>query len=156
MPAPAADNAAPAHAEPLKIAVVKPETTQGDQRRTRNGKFTLAQLRQTDALVPLQSGTNQFDSQKGKTGFGMPRNTATKVEMADEGIERQWFVEPEKNDPVIRLQSGSNQFESQKGMTAFGASRDVKGKHLKRIWELEFPEEAIQEKPINASHGNGQ
>ncbi|CAJ0567259.1 unnamed protein product, partial [Mesorhabditis spiculigera] len=106
MPAPAADNAAPAHAEPLKIAVVKPETTQGDQRRTRNGKFTLAQLRQTDALVPLQSGTNQFDSQK--------------------------------------------------GMTAFGASRDVKGKHLKRIWELEFPEEAIQEKPINASHGNGQ
>lgn len=28
-------------------------------------------------------------------------------------------------------------------MTSFGMPRDVKGKHLKRIWELEFPEEAI-------------
>lgn len=27
-------------------------------------------------------------------------------------------------------------------MTGFGAPRDVKGKHLKRIWELEFPEES--------------
>uniref|UniRef100_A0A914RF14 Uncharacterized protein n=1 Tax=Parascaris equorum TaxID=6256 RepID=A0A914RF14_PAREQ len=27
-------------------------------------------------------------------------------------------------------------------MTGFGAPRDVKGKHLKRIWELEYPEEA--------------
>uniref|UniRef100_A0A1I7X327 Uncharacterized protein n=1 Tax=Heterorhabditis bacteriophora TaxID=37862 RepID=A0A1I7X327_HETBA len=26
-------------------------------------------------------------------------------------------------------------------MTSFGAPRDVKGKHLKRIWELEYPEE---------------
>jgi hypothetical protein len=24
----------------------------------------------------------------------------------------------------------------------FGTPRDVKGKHLKRIWELEYPEEA--------------
>lgn len=30
-------------------------------------------------------------------------------------------------------------------MTGFGMPRDVKGKHLKRIWELEFPEEAIGE-----------
>lgn len=30
-----------------------------------------------------------------------------------------------------------------KGMTGFGCPRDVKGKHLKRIWELEFPE-AVQ------------
>jgi hypothetical protein len=29
-------------------------------------------------------------------------------------------------------------------MTGFGTPRDVKGKHLKRIWELEFPEEAEQ------------
>lgn len=28
------------------------------------GKWTLRQLRQTDAIVPLQSGTNQFDSQR--------------------------------------------------------------------------------------------
>ncbi|VDK62996.1 unnamed protein product [Cylicostephanus goldi] len=30
-------------------------------------------------------------------------------------------------------------------MTGFGTPRDVKGKHLKRIWELEFPEEVIDE-----------
>uniref|UniRef100_A0A0N4ZUU9 Calponin-homology (CH) domain-containing protein n=1 Tax=Parastrongyloides trichosuri TaxID=131310 RepID=A0A0N4ZUU9_PARTI len=78
----------------LKVAVATniPQTAEG-QKRTANGKFTLAQLRQTDAIVPLQYGTNQFDSQRGMTGFGMPR--------------------------------------------------DVKGKHLKRIWELEFPDEAI-------------
>lgn len=28
-------------------------------------------------------------------------------------------------------------------MTGFGTPRDVRGKHLKRLWELEFPEEAI-------------
>uniref|UniRef100_A0A914E123 Calponin n=1 Tax=Acrobeloides nanus TaxID=290746 RepID=A0A914E123_9BILA len=71
--------------------------TPENQRRSKNGKWTLAQLRATDAIIPLQSGTNQFDSQRGMTGFGMPR--------------------------------------------------DVKGKHLKRIWELEFPEEAIQDSP---------
>ena len=39
-------------------------------------------------------------------------------------------------------------------MTGFGTPRDVKGKHLKRIWELEFPDEAIDYKPpqpINVS-----
>lgn len=32
-------------------------------------------------------------------------------------------------------------------MTGFGCPRDVKGKHLKRIWELEFPEEAVTYQP---------
>jgi hypothetical protein len=45
------------------------------------------------------------------------------------------------SDGIVRLQSGTNQFASQKLMTGFGTPRDVKGKHLKRIWELEFPEE---------------
>jgi len=38
-------------------------------------------------------------------------------------------------------------------MTGFGTPRDVKGKHLKRIWELEFPEEAAdyQPPPVNAA-----
>ncbi|KAI1726879.1 calponin family repeat domain-containing protein [Ditylenchus destructor] len=87
----------------LKLAAIRPQSnpdTEGSERRTKSGKFTLAQLRQTDGIVPLQSGTNQFDSQRGMTGFGMPR--------------------------------------------------DVKGKHLKRIWELEFPEEAVTDQlPVN-------
>ncbi|MFH4979706.1 hypothetical protein AB6A40_006415 [Gnathostoma spinigerum] len=48
----------------LKIASAKAPITPQNERRTQNGKFTLAQLRQTDGLIPLQSGTNQFDSQK--------------------------------------------------------------------------------------------
>ncbi|VDN20475.1 unnamed protein product [Gongylonema pulchrum] len=80
----------------LKIAHVEAPAVEENERRTRSGKFTLRQLRQTDGLVPLQSGTNQFDSQK-------------------------------------------------KGMTGFGTPRDVRGKHLKRLWELEFPEEALDE-----------
>uniref|UniRef100_A0A0N5AJ94 Calponin-homology (CH) domain-containing protein n=1 Tax=Syphacia muris TaxID=451379 RepID=A0A0N5AJ94_9BILA len=131
----------------LKITAVEAPVTPENERRTRNGKFTLRQLRQTDGIVPLQSGTNQFDSQKGKTGFGMPRNTATPVNFADRG--KKWTIEELRaSDAIVRLQSGTNRFESQKGMTGFGTPRDVKGKHLKRIWELEFPEEAIADEPI--------
>ncbi|CAI5439323.1 unnamed protein product [Caenorhabditis angaria] len=194
----------PASAESgLKIAAVELPSTESLERRTRDGKWTLRQLRQTDAIVPLQSGTNQFDSQRGKTGFGMPRNTQTKVEFADR--DKQWAIEEQKlqsdsivrlqsgtnqfesqkgktgfgmprntqtkvefadhgaarwaitdqtqqHDQFVRLQSGTNQYESQKGMTGFGTPRDVKGKHLKRIWELEFPEEAadFQQVPVNS------
>jgi hypothetical protein len=96
----------------LKLAATKLEesgaanASGSEGRRTRSGKFTLAQLRVTDGIVPLQSGTNQFDSQRGMTGFGMPR--------------------------------------------------DVKGKHLKRIWELEFPDEEddVQQAPVNLAPSN--
>ncbi|KAK6025330.1 calponin family repeat-containing domain protein [Ostertagia ostertagi] len=144
------------HEGGLKIAAVNVPSTDQNERRTRDGRWTLRQLRQTDAIVPLQSGTNQFDSQRGKTGFGMPRNTQTAVEFADNG--KRWAIEQLRaSDAIVRLQSGTNQFESQKGMTGFGMPRDVKGKHLKRIWELEFPEEAISDQaptqnstPVNA------
>ncbi|KAK0423912.1 hypothetical protein QR680_008402 [Steinernema hermaphroditum] len=141
--------AAPATESSLKLAAVKVQEESGENaRRTRNGKFTLGQLRQTDGIVPLQSGTNQFDSQKGKTGFGMPRNTQTNVDFSDQG--KRWTMEELKTgDNFVRLQSGTNKYESQKGMTGFGMPRDVKGKHLKRIWELEFPEEAVTDQPVN-------
>jgi hypothetical protein len=42
-------------------------------------------------------------------------------------------------------------------MTGFGTPRDVKGKHLKRIWELEFPEEAADyQPPVNLAPQPGQ
>ncbi|CAD6194721.1 unnamed protein product [Caenorhabditis auriculariae] len=105
----------------------------------------------SDAIVRLQSGTNQYESQKGKTGFGMPRNTQTKVDFSDG--DKRWTVADQhpSSDGIVRLQSGTNQYESQKGMTSFGAPRDVKGKHLKRIWELEFPEEALESQPVNGN-----
>ncbi|KAL6729609.1 hypothetical protein Aduo_000652 [Ancylostoma duodenale] len=144
----AAPQTAVAHEAGLKVTAVEVPATDQNERRTRDGKWTLRQLRQTDAIVPLQSGTNQFDSQRGKTGFGMPRNVQTAVEFADDG--KQWNIEQlRSSDATVRLQSGTNQFESQKGMTGFGTPRDVKGKHLKRIWELEFPEEVIDEHNIN-------
>ncbi|CAJ0593548.1 unnamed protein product [Cylicocyclus nassatus] len=144
----AAPQTAVAHEAGLKVAAVEVPSTDQNERRTRDGKWTLRQLRQTDAIVPLQSGTNQFDSQRGKTGFGMPRNAVTGVEFADDG--KRWTIEQMRSsDATVRLQSGSNQFESQKGMTGFGTPRDVKGKHLKRIWELEFPEEVIDEHNFN-------
>lgn len=43
-------------------------------------------------------------------------------------------------------------------MTGFGTPRDVRGKHLKRLWELEFPEETVEEgseiKTVNAAPQN--
>ncbi|VDN36379.1 unnamed protein product [Gongylonema pulchrum] len=74
----------------------------------------------------------------------MPRNTALNVQFADNG--KKWTIEQLRaTDSIIRLQSGTNKCDSQKGMTGFGTPRDVRGKHLKRLWELEFPEEALDE-----------
>ncbi|MFH4976060.1 hypothetical protein AB6A40_002769 [Gnathostoma spinigerum] len=73
----------------------------------------------------------------------MPRNTSLPVQYADSG--HRWTIEQLRaTDSIVRLQSGTNQFDSQKGMTGFGTPRDVRGKHLKRLWELEFPEECIE------------
>lgn len=50
---------------------------------------------------------------QGKTGFGMPRNTQTAVEFADNG--KKWNIEQLRtSDATVRLQSGTNQYESQK------------------------------------------
>ncbi|EYC25730.1 hypothetical protein Y032_0011g1358 [Ancylostoma ceylanicum] len=60
----AAPQTAVAHEAGLKVTAVEVPSTDQNERRTRDGKWTLRQLRQTDAIVPLQSGTNQFDSQR--------------------------------------------------------------------------------------------
>uniref|UniRef100_A0A0N5AJ96 Calponin-like protein OV9M n=1 Tax=Syphacia muris TaxID=451379 RepID=A0A0N5AJ96_9BILA len=95
------------------------------------------QNRKSQGLVRLQSGTNRFASQQGMTGFGTPRNTTYEAEAGELPYE-----DMKKSETIIPSQAGWNKGESQKGMTGFGAPRDVKGKHLKRIWELEYPEEA--------------
>ncbi|MCP9260213.1 Phenylalanine--tRNA ligase alpha subunit [Dirofilaria immitis] len=95
------------------------------------------QNRKSQGMVRLQSGTNRFASQQGMTGFGTPRNTTYEAEAGELPYE-----DMKKSETVIPSQAGWNRGDSQKGMTGFGAPRDVKGKHLKRIWELEYPEEA--------------
>jgi len=91
------------------------------------------QRQEGQGIVPSQMGSNQFDSQKGMTGFGTPRD----VNIHNEPDLP--FDELKLSETIIRSQSGWNKGDSQKGMNSFGAPRDVKGKHLKRIWELEFP-----------------
>ncbi|CAK5085526.1 unnamed protein product [Meloidogyne enterolobii] len=88
-------------------------------------------------MVRLQSGTNRFASQAGMTGFGTPRNTTYEAESGELPYE-----DMKKSETIIPSQAGWNKGDSQKLMTGFGTPRDVKGKHLKRIWELEYPEEA--------------
>lgn len=88
-------------------------------------------------MVRLQSGTNRFASQAGMIGFGTPRNTTYEAEAGELPYE-----DMKKSESMIPSQAGWNKGDSQKLMTGFGTPRDVKGKHLKRIWELEYPEEA--------------
>jgi len=119
----------------FKLAGAAPPQQEQQQFNRRPGprKWTVAQLRASDAIIPLQSGTNQFASQSGMTGFGTPRNTTTNVYGGN--IEP---VEPEPlrpADTVIPLQYGTNQYASQRGMTGFGQPRDVTGKHLHRLYE---------------------
>jgi hypothetical protein len=47
-----------------------------------------------------------------------------------------------QSDGIIPLQYGTNRFASQKQMTGFGTPRDVNGKHLHRIWDDFYTDEA--------------
>jgi len=47
-----------------------------------------------------------------------------------------------QSDGIIPLQYGTNRFASQKGMTGFGSPRDVNGKHLHRVWDDFYTDEA--------------
>jgi len=97
--------------------------------------------RESEAIIPSQMGTNKYASQKGMTSFGMPRDVKKSADVPEfEAIAKNPAITP--NFGIIPLQMGWNGGASQKGMTGFGMPRDVRGKHLKRLWELEFPEEA--------------
>jgi hypothetical protein len=98
------------------------------------------QNRKSQGMVRLQSGTNRFASQAGwwgSSGFGTPRNNTYEAEGGELPYE-----DMKKSESIIPSQAGWNKGDSQKLMTSFGSPRDVRGKHLKRLWELEYPEEA--------------
>jgi len=90
-------------------------------------------------LVPYQMGSNLYASQRGMVGFGTGRDVVRESVPEGDPIP---FEEVQKSQTIIRHQAGWNKGDSQKGYTSFGSPRDVKGKHMKRIWELEYPEEA--------------
>jgi hypothetical protein len=90
-------------------------------------------------VIPYQMGSNLFDSQRGMWSFGMPRDVKKGHEAEGLDLPPEAILESEK---IIVKQAGWNKGDSQKLMTNMGTPRDVKGKHIKRLWELEFPEEA--------------
>jgi len=94
------------------------------------------QAKDSHGIIRSQMGSNQFASQAGMTGFGVPRDVKYYAEGGDLPYEDLMISET-----IIPSQAGWNKGDSQRGMSCFGAGRDVKGKHLKRLWELEYPEE---------------
>jgi hypothetical protein len=87
-------------------------------------KHSREKLMAADGIIPNQSGSNLYDSQKGMSGFGATRIQTTKTpspnlkELVDEkkiallrGSERQ--------------QSGTNVYASQRGSGGMGKVRDV-------------------------------
>jgi len=54
--------------------IVPPEPKQEDNKK----QWDMDKLRETDGMIPLQYGTNQYASQKRMTGFGTPRDVAGK------------------------------------------------------------------------------
>jgi hypothetical protein len=70
-----------------------------------------------------QTGTNEFCSQKGMTGFGVPRDVLNKTK----GTGGITSILDEKKiratDGIVPLQSGTNKLASQAGMTGFGMPR---------------------------------
>jgi len=87
-------------------------------------KHSKETLMRSEGIVRIQAGTNLYDSQKGMTGFGAPRDVIDKIkstnlaEITDE--EKIGLLKTS-----TRLQSGTNKFASQKGQTGFGSPRDV-------------------------------
>lgn len=90
-----------------------------------------AQEQRSQGMIPYQMGVNFLDSQAGKTGFGMPRQTFTAF--IDDGHEELPMDMARR--PDVPFWSGQEtEFASQCGMSAFGTPRDVRGEYVRRLW----------------------
>jgi len=96
----------PPHVPEFKVAGVGGGPYQ-ELRGSHRSRFNVAQLRQSDGIIPLQYGTNRFASQKGMTGFGSPRDVNGKhlhrvwddfytdeaEPYGDEGQQQQYYAQ---------------------------------------------------------------
>lgn len=87
-------------------------------------KLAKEKLMASEGILPVQNGTNKYASQKGQTGFGMPRDVVDKIKSPNlKVIEDAEKIKKMKE--VIPCQMGTNRYASQKGQSGFGAVRDV-------------------------------
>ncbi|VDP03274.1 unnamed protein product [Soboliphyme baturini] len=96
-------------------------------------------LMASEGIIPLQSGTNKYETQRGMTGFGVPRDVVDKVKCKNlRPIEDETKLmklkdvsedKQKSTDGLIPLQSGTNKLASQAGMTGFGMPRSVLGRY---------------------------
>jgi len=104
--------------------------------------------------APPQGGQQGYGQQQGQgqPGYQPPHVPEFKVAGVgggpwhphDGGQHRSRFSigQLRQSDGIIPLQYGTNRFASQKLMTGFGTPRDVNGKHLHRIWDDFYTDEA--------------
>jgi hypothetical protein len=87
-------------------------------------KHDKTKLMRAEGIIRIQAGSNKFASQKGQTGFGVPRDVVDKIKSENLAV----LADEEKIRKLKEstwLQSGTNKFASQKGQTGFGCPRDV-------------------------------
>jgi hypothetical protein len=76
-------------------------------------------LMRSEGIIPIQAGSNKHASQKGMTGFGVPRDVIDKIKS-----ENLATLADEEKIKLLKqstwLQSGTNKFASQKGQTGRG------------------------------------
>ena len=87
-------------------------------------KFSKKQLRAGHCLLTLQTGTNQFASQKGMS-FGSVRHGA---DIRADDLDREGCGE-------LTQQSATNKYASQQGMTSFGAVRHVSDIKVTQLYD---------------------
>jgi len=103
--------------------------------------------------APPQGGQQQGYGQQaeGQQGYQPPHVPEFKVagvgggpyqEFRGQHRSRFSIGQLRQSDGIIPLQYGTNRFASQKLMTGFGTPRDVNGKHLHRIWDDFYTDEA--------------
>uniref|UniRef100_A0A1I8ETD4 Uncharacterized protein n=1 Tax=Wuchereria bancrofti TaxID=6293 RepID=A0A1I8ETD4_WUCBA len=123
-----------------------PEVPKSLQRRAANysggkpSKHDKDKLMRSEGIIPIQAGSNKYASQRGMTGFGVPRDVIDKVK--SDNLQEITDEEKIKNlKQSTWLQSGTNKFASQKGLTGFGSPRDVNYKTKGTGGATEVPEE---------------
>ena len=95
-----------------------------EQTKKPRKKFSKKQLRAGHCLLTLQTGTNQFASQKGMS-FGSVRHGAD--------IRADDLVKDGEGE--LTQQAATNRFCTQSGMTSFGAVRHVSDIKVKQLYD---------------------